>query len=264
MNLTQLRRSNDLLATSFSRPDGVHPRYQWCSSEDLLMATPILNSDGTPKMEFICNCGVDRRIHAPDCPMTVATVKFMQIKVIPTLVNSWVFCGWFPPPSQEKWATTYGSFRYYPSNGRFIPFEAKRPGSAPEYIQIPFPAIPFMDTTRRIIQMIQDHEATKARRDQEMVDAINLKDARKMRESWGDKMDYTPPANSKWASIQAQLKDKMTLNGAKPGTKGSVLRFSESGLPILESAMDRQLQPQDSRPDTLVASVEKPLITVAS
>jgi hypothetical protein len=264
MNLTMLRRSNDLLASSFSRPDSVHPRYQWQSSEELLMATPILNSDGSPKMEMVCNCGIDRRIHTPECTITVATVKFMQIKVIPSLVNCWVFCGWFPPPDHDSWSKLYGSFRYYPANGRYIPFEAKRPGSPPEFIKIPFPAVPFMETTRRIIQMIQDHEANRSRRNQELEDSINLRDARQQKEIWGDGQDYTPPPNSKWANIRAQLKDTMTLHGVKPGTKGSVLRFNESGIPILSSPMESDLQPQSQLPATNSPPVEKPLITLAS
>src|SRR5271166_3489152 len=99
MNLHRkaLRQVNELLAQAnyglvSSRPDGQHARYQWCWSQELLTATPILDAEGKPKMEFLCSCGVDKIVHQPSCQWSLASVKFMQVPIEPGLPNCIILC----------------------------------------------------------------------------------------------------------------------------------------------------------------------------
>lgn len=234
-DLTRLRRSNEILAQGFSRPDGVHPRYQYFYSEDLLTATPIISPDGEPLYEYICQCGVDKSVHSPDCSgIIIAAVKFMQMKTAPTITNKFVLCVYFPPPTPERWAALYGSFRYYPSNGRYIPL-----GVNGHSVQLPYP--PHEETAHMTVRMIREHMANHEKYQQEYDEKIELRDAKKTR-------DYTPPPNSHWANARYRLRDMMTLNGEPVGAKGSVLRFSATTEDPILRHLSQQLSPETTQP----------------
>lgn len=237
-NRQLLKKSNDLLAREDHSlppyenggisilPDGIHPRYQWFWSEELLSATPLFNSDGTYKMEYLCGCGKDRIVHDPSCKtLTVACVMFTQFKTDPLLncrgnSNCFALCHWTPPPSPKSWEALYGSFRYYPNQGRYIPISQHVPGETKShYISVPYPHVPQPGTTERIIHMIRDHHAKSAQRLEDMDRYLSLREMTKTR-------DITPPPNSQWSNINDRLKDKLTLTGDLPGEKGSASRFS--------------------------------------
>ncbi len=255
-DLARLRRANAILATSdygplSPRPDGSHARYQFFFSEDLWTATPLTDSDGSPRMEFICNCGIDRQIHLPDCHgLTVAAVKFVRIKVDPTIHNLFVLCTWLPPPSEEAWGDLYGSFRYYPREGRYVPISIN--GKA---LTMPFP--PFEETARVVARMVKDHEENKDRREEEALAKANLREAQKT-------LDYTPPPNSKFANNRLRLKDRMTLLGHKPGSRGSVSYKSWEGVPIISRPDPVHESQLPAFPDYSAPIQEKPLIEVAN
>lgn len=228
MDKARLRRANAVLAnadygTLSAKPDGQHPRYQYFWSEDLWTATPLLDADGKPRLEYICNCGVDKAIHDPDCKgITVAAVKFIRMKVDPTLVNVFVLCTWLPPPSEESWAEMYGSFRYYPSEGRYVPITINNHRHT-----LPYP--PHEETARVVVRMIRDHEENKEARQAAAATKMELREAQKTR-------DYTPPPGSKFQQNRERLKDRMTLNGHRPGKKGAVSYPADPTKPLIELA----------------------------
>lgn len=257
-HLRRLRAANDILASAdygliSARPDGIHARYQYFYSEDLWTATPLTDSDGKPRMEYICQCGVDRSVHAPDCRgLTLACVKFMRVKVDPTIENVYVLCTWLPPPSESSWANMYGSFRYYPREGRYVPIDINGHKHT-----LPYP--PFETTARVVVKMVRDHETNKRAR----AEAQEAKNAlREMKKT----EDFTPPQNSKWQQYRDHFKDTMTRNGHLPGTKDSVSYASYDtigGIPILRPnpITDSQLP----APLSYAAPAKpKPLIELAS
>jgi len=254
-DLARLRRANSILATSdygpiSPRPDGSHARYQFFFSEDLWTATPLTDSDGNPRYEYLCHCGVDKQIHAPDCTgLTLAAVKFIPIKVDPTLHNVFVLCTWLPPPSEQAWGDLYGSFRYYPSEGRYVPISMNG-----HTVKLPYP--PFDDVARRIAVAIKDYFMNKESREAEFDKMVELREGQKTR-------DYTPPQNSKFINNRNRLKDAMTLNAHKPGTRGSVSYQTVSGIPILSRPNPLVESQLPSFPDYSAPVAERPLIEVA-
>ena len=215
-DLARLRRANDILASGDYGPtlgpriqSSGFARYQIFYSEDLWTATPLLDSSGAPRMEFICRCGVDRQIHAPSCNgLTLASTMFIKVKVDPRLHNVFTLCTWLPPPDESSWANIYGSFRYYPRNGRYVPITING-----NYLQLPYP--PFEEVARKIVVMIRDHEATKEFKEAEALRKLELREALKTR-------DYTPGAGSAFQRNRDAFKSAMTMHGQRPGTKGSV------------------------------------------
>jgi hypothetical protein len=234
----RLQQSNDILARADGdlppyavnghpvRPDGVHPRYQWIYSEELLTAMPIFKADGNYELDYICGCGTNKVIHTPDCnSLTVACVRFIQMKTDPLLPRGFALCQWTPPPSEDYWASNYGSFRYYPSNGLYRPLSHQVPGEArAHYIYVPYPATPFPELSERFISMAKDHYAKSAERLLAMEKWSNEADQVKTK-------DFTPGPGTPWARIRDAVADRTNLNGATPGSKGSVLRFNEPAVP---------------------------------
>lgn len=252
-DLARLHRANHILANSdygpvSTRPDGSHARYQIFFSEDLWTATPLTNSDGSPRMEYICPCGIDRTIHSPDCRgLSIASVKFMRTKTDPFLHNVFTLCVWLPPPSEKSWSDLYGSFRYYPREGRYVPLSING-----NYLKLPYP--PFEETARKIVQMIRDHNENKEQREEEALRKLEL---REMQKTPG----VTPPPNSKFQNNRLRLKDRMTLLGHKPGGKGVV---SYSGIPLINRPNALTESQLPSNPSYAAEPTPAPLIRVAS
>lgn len=255
MDLARLRRANAILANAdygvlASRPDGVHARYQYFHSSDLWTATPLLDSDGQNRMEFICNCGTDRAIHSPDCTgLTLACVKFVRVKVDPSLDdNVFVLCTWLPPPSAESWANMYGSFRYYPREGRYVPITINGRNHT-----LPYP--PHEETAKVVVRMIRDHETNKEARRAMAEQKMEMREAQKTR-------DYTPSPGSKFQQNRDRLKDRMTLNGHRPGTKGSVSYQTVGGIPLLGRPNPLHDSQLPSAPTYAAPPIPKPLIEI--
>jgi hypothetical protein len=202
-------------------PDGIHPRYQWCWSQELMTATPKLTANGDPEIEFICGCGTDVAIHASNCGLTIGSVKFIPWPVDPFLnangdSNCFALCQWTPPPSREYWAENYGSFRYYPNKGVYRPLQFRLPEQIRStYLSFPYPFVPREDTTLHIIGMIKDHYAHSVER------LLKMDDWQERNQMVKTK-DFTPPVGSKWDQMHDAAKDIMTLDGHRPGEKTSV------------------------------------------
>lgn len=119
MNLERrIARLNKRLEEALGR----HPLYAWKQAEAVTHPAIHLNDDGTDKMEYVCQCGVDVWVHKPFCKMTLARKKVSIERVLPDEKwdKRWVLCC-LEFRSESEWRKTFGTHVTFPANGQWQP-----------------------------------------------------------------------------------------------------------------------------------------------
>lgn len=165
-----IRRANEILReldSVYPGGDGVHSKFQLRWSEELWSLIPryeILNGEPVPVMEYRCKCGIDKRVHRPDCDgLVIAKTRLDKVKTFglegefPAYINVWVLCSYQPPPSKEEWIHSFGTDEDYPANGRYLPVHR-----GPHCVCVPRKATgdDFVDAARVMVRMMREHQAT--------------------------------------------------------------------------------------------------------
>lgn len=209
MNLQrQLRKTNEIFAQEYGKPNGTDPAMAWIFSEDLWMWDNALDSEGNPIFDYICRCGRNVVFHQSTCPFTRAVYRMEHKRVTPHIRHKWVLCIWTPPPPKESWIAVYGSEDNYPERGRYLPFSSNGKTCTLEENRPPTP-----DDSRTVVRMRREFESKPMR-----------EHVRELRERLDRK-----EIEIKNGCVE-QFKNALPTWGQKPGSKGCV-SFPTPGQP---------------------------------
>lgn len=116
-----IRKLNALLAAELGNPP-----YRWIYSESAEFKRPMraMNEDGELEWNYRCPCGLNVRVHSPECVagmLVVVEAVWEARKTDPELVNQWVLCCLQEPMPEDEWMRVFGSVLPYPSNGSWAP-----------------------------------------------------------------------------------------------------------------------------------------------
>ncbi len=139
----EVQRQNAILKRELGEAPNGDARFKWIYSED------IIREMVTGEFDYVCQCGVNRRVHSARCSEIVTPrVKTVQRKQYRDLDRQWVLCYWKPPPDREAWKRAFGGLDTYPSRGGYWAVEYNgpvEPGTFKKYISMKPECLP---TTR--------------------------------------------------------------------------------------------------------------------
>jgi hypothetical protein len=293
-----IRSANDIFRREFGSLDGVHPTYAWqysasgstddvdsqipcelCGDKHLVTTIPVVNSLGEPQLDFVCGCGVNVRVHSPECngwrpgrtrsgklkqatlklqiqmktvplvgaALSRAKIRTMQVRICPDLNDVFVICKFIPPPSREAWIASMGSDQGYPSHGSYTPVSNNGvTAKVQDAVLIP-------GTTSLFTRMLREHfSRTMADWEAESDLSDRKKEGKVIRHPVYGSILSSPPRGANFYEKEAQVRDRLTLGGHEPGKKQHVSygpASSKSSKPSKPYGLDKigGLDPSDSK-----------------
>jgi hypothetical protein len=208
--------------------DGLHQKFLWFWSPDLVVKVPCFNDDGGFVFDYVCQCGIDRRVHAPGCSgFTRAKVKMTTISALgaraedPQYARCWILARWKAPMPFDAWVELMHTEEDYPANGSYIPVS-----HGANYVHFPADQVPTEDVSRVVVQMFRRHAAEWRAEYRADLDKANRREV-PFFDAKGNVIEDAA-TGSEYHKIRDRLKSRMTLNGHVPGKKDSTLIFTES------------------------------------
>lgn len=226
----KLRTANGILRQldgDFPGSDGIHQKFKWCWSQDLISLVPEFDHDGQPKYQYICQCGVDREIHSPQCSSMVrARIKMMKISSLgpqieePRYRRAWMLCSWVAPPPFDAWMDMMGSEEDYPAHGRYTPVSWGK-----NMVALNADMPPDEEASWAVVRMIRQHAETWRK----TVADDAEKAAARMTPLFDKRGNLLEPAHpsSSYHQMHDRLKSAMTYKGHIPGKKDNTVIFTE-------------------------------------
>ena len=205
--------------------EGTPQRFKWCQARDLVTLLPELDDSGEFKYDWICPCGVDKRVHEPTCTgLSYPRTRFKQEYVLgpimddPKFTTAWFLCRWLAPPSIDDWIASMASEADYPANGRYVP--VSRGVNYVYSMDVPDAAI-----SEQVAQFIRQHAENWKQDLQQM----KTESRKRMVPRYDAKMNVIEPADptSPFHRVKDQIRDAMTVGGHTPGAKDDVAIFTE-------------------------------------
>lgn len=239
MNTTEtLRRANKVLAdldsvfanTSKSGKvlgDGSHQKFIWAWSPDLIVKVPCFTDEGGFVFDYVCACGIDRRVHAPGCTgFTRAKVKMTTMSALgaraedPQYARCWILARWKAPLPFEAWVELMHTEEDYPANGNYIPVSR-----GANFVYYPADQIPTAEISQLVVRTFRQHAAEWRAEYKLELEKANQREVPIFTEK-GDIIEDASKS-APYHAIRDRLKSRMTLNGHVPGKKDSTLIFTE-------------------------------------
>lgn len=136
----------------------------------------IDRATGEPKFQYRCCCGVDKRVHLPQCSGVVVAEPIYKLRrLLPFLHNQWVICRWNAPLSMDGWKARFGSALEYPANGYLMPVDGPHGG----VIALQPNVMPDEEVTWEFVRAVKkDRQKTAADWINQSAEALDLQERR--------------------------------------------------------------------------------------